>query len=460
MPERAAIEATRARERAAYNYVCALDEGDLEAAASIVQSAQEDPELGMMLAEIDAAYAEEDVFAPVGADAVLVQDLAFQHLPSAFRSEERWQDAPLTVGDVAARMKTDQSIEPPDAPAAERLLQSSVAVPPRLSARAVDELAQTFGAPASGRFWRAFRDKAIMLALGRSHRQAHLSAAREARWRRAGETHSLAQRLPSADVDRPQGPSSRTGPGGVGAAVARAFADAGLEPASRGPGRVPLDELIRAYPLRMAEVPRLTYAEARRLLDRETGQAMPISPHEERPLAGYLFAYQCGAFLYGCILVKQDDPVERRRFSAAHELGHYLLHFLPLLEQQEREARSEAPFLVEEAVYSNDAAPDELPSGRLAFTRSDNPESLAPPAELDRMEDEANRFAAELLMPAAACQQLAARYRGTFARRPAVLVRRMANDLLVSETAMRRRLADLSLLQNLDSADPPAAGQG
>ena len=76
------------------------------------------------------------------------------------------------------------------------------------------------------------------------------------------------------------------------------------------------------------------------------------------------------------------------------------------------------------------------------------------------MEDEANQFAAELLMPGPACRELAARYRGTFARRPAVLVRRMANDFLVSQEAMRRRLTGLALLQGPDSGDPPAAGRG
>ena len=78
-------------------------------------------------------------------------------------------------------------------------------------------------------------------------------------------------------------------------------------------------------------------------------------------MAGYLFAYQRDESSYGCILVKQDDPVERRRFSAAHELGHYLPHFLPLLARQQQETRLAVLFLGAEAVYSNDASPDEPP---------------------------------------------------------------------------------------------------
>jgi Zn-dependent peptidase ImmA (M78 family) len=61
------------------------------------------------------------------------------------------------------------------------------------------------------------------------------------------------------------------------------------------------------------------------------------------------------------------------------------------------------------------------------------------------MEREANQFAAELLMPAAACRALVERFWPTFGRRADVLTRRMANEFLVSQAAMKRRLFNLGL---------------
>jgi Zn-dependent peptidase ImmA (M78 family) len=46
---------------------------------------------------------------------------------------------------------------------------------------------------------------------------------------------------------------------------------------------------------------------------------------DQTALAGLLFVTPEG----GCILVRANDPIARRRFSAAHELGHYLMHFRP-----------------------------------------------------------------------------------------------------------------------------------
>ena len=41
------------------------------------------------------------------------------------------------------------------------------------------------------------------------------------------------------------------------------------------------------------------------------------------PLSGFLYANGGGA----CVFVREEDAVARRRFCAAHELGHYLLHW-------------------------------------------------------------------------------------------------------------------------------------
>jgi Zn-dependent peptidase ImmA (M78 family) len=457
MRERDARHAAMPREKAAYEYVRALDEGDLEAVVAIVQSALEDPELGMILAEIDAAYADEELLVPT-ADAERVRDLARHYLTSALTADETDRpEAPLTVGEVAARLKADRRLGPTDVAATGRLLTRSVPVPPRLSARAVSELAATLDIRATERFWHVFRDTAIMLGMGQSHCQARMAAAREARVRHPGKEHPGPTKLPTAGVGAA---SAEAGQVRIAAAVQRAFADAGIALDARAPGKAPLDDLIRAHPLRMAEVTGLTYAEARKFLDRETGQALPLSGHQDRPLAGYLFADEYAGFLYGCILVKQDDPVERRRFSAAHELGHYLLHFLPLLERRGPEATSAPRLQVEEAIYGDEEHPDNKLHGRITFSPTGESEVSPLPAEVDQMEREANRFAAELLMPAVACRELVARYHGTFGRRPVMLVRRMANDLLVSQEAMRWRLQSLQLLESPDVGDSPVTARG
>ena len=84
-------------------------------------------------------------------------------------------------------------------------------------------------------------------------------------------------------------------------------------------------------------------------------------------LAGFVFA----AGRVGWAFVRAADPLPRRRFTAAHELGHFVMH---------RETM-----------------------GRF---RADTDSTLreADDDVTDRMEREANRFAAELLMPADVCQ--------------------------------------------------------
>ena len=54
-------------------------------------------------------------------------------------------------------------------------------------------------------------------------------------------------------------------------------------------------------------------------------------------LAGLLYA----STSYGCIFLEETDHLTRRRFSVAHELGHYLLHFRPLLIPERKFERGE-----------------------------------------------------------------------------------------------------------------------
>lgn len=229
-------------------------------------------------------------------------------------------------------------------------------------------------------------------------------------------------------------------------ALARVYATAQLDPANYS-GIVPLYDLISAYPLRVAEVRELSYVNAARFVERETGQPIPMPKANDRRLDGFLYIYQYGAYLYGFILVKKEDPVPRRRFTAAHELGHYVLHFLPQLDKLDAPSPPKPLILAEGLMYDEqgDTQVSE-PSGALMFTRgvmSDDYELLG---DLLRIEREANEFAAELLMPEAACRTRFDQESQRLGTRGRSLARRLASEFLVSQEAMAIRLARLGLL--------------
>jgi Zn-dependent peptidase ImmA (M78 family) len=159
----------------------------------------------------------------------------------------------------------------------------------------------------------------------------------------------------------------------------------------------------------------------------------PPSQLGREPLAGFLYA---GAS-FGSIFVERNDLVVRRRFSAAHELGHYLCHFRPFLSAIENDGE---PMLDSFPIAEPEAEPGDLPVGEInapgvmeffGFT-------------FEQMEREANQFAAELLIPGALVTDLGARYAPYFVGED--LVSRLASDMLVSRAAMRWRLRRLGLL--------------
>jgi hypothetical protein len=156
------------------------------------------------------------------------------------------------------------------------------------------------------------------------------------------------------------------------------------------------------------ELPALTPAAVADFLHRQ-GVRVDHLGDPGAPLAGFLFV----ASRVGWAFVRATDPIARRRFTAAHELGHSILH---------RETM-----------------------GRF---RADTDQTLqeADDAALDQMEREANRFAAELLMPADLCRARARELRKQHGCSPrGVLVYRLASEFLVSREAMRYRLQTLEV---------------
>lgn len=79
------------REKAIHRYIKALDEGDMEGVAEILEMCLDDPELEQIITEINLAYHEEEQLTPIAIDAQLVRELIRQHLHSGFTSQDQSQ---------------------------------------------------------------------------------------------------------------------------------------------------------------------------------------------------------------------------------------------------------------------------------------------------------------------------------------------------------------------------------
>jgi hypothetical protein len=177
---------------------------------------------------------------------------------------------------------------------------------------------------------------------------------------------------------------------------------------ARARGPVPLAKYFAETNLDHVELPALTVGAVAEYLQQQGVPAESLGNAAD-VLAGFVFA----AGRVGWAFVSAADPVPRRRFTAAHELGHFVLH-------RETMGRFRA---------DTDA------------TLREADEEVA-----DLMEREANRFAAELLMPADVCRARAAELQTRYACCPrGVLVYRLASELLVSREALRYRLRALEV---------------
>jgi hypothetical protein len=190
-------------------------------------------------------------------------------------------------------------------------------------------------------------------------------------------------------------------------AALRATCEIPENPRYRGP--VALERFLAEHTLRIVELPRLSRAAVYDYL--LSKGSMPGELGEDEDLAGFL--YMTGPF--GRVFVNADDPVPRRRFTAGHELGHFILH---------RESMG----------------------GKFSF--GDSPATVVEVEDdtAAAMERQANRFAAELLMPAAVCRARAEAFRATYRVCPRTpFAYHLASELVVSPEAMRYRLRELGV---------------
>jgi hypothetical protein len=178
------IDPNRGRhDREVLHYLDALDTGDLETAARLWEKAGNDPALGRALDEVGQGIFDElGLAADWPTDAERVRSLLRQHLPSAFPAEET--AGPLTAGDVAARLQADAALgarlDAADRAANTRLLADRTPLPEQLGVPQLERWTAGLGVTASPRYWRLFRQTAVLLAMGRCQRTVELAAARRA----------------------------------------------------------------------------------------------------------------------------------------------------------------------------------------------------------------------------------------------------------------------------------------
>jgi hypothetical protein len=167
----------------ALRYLDALDAGDVQTLAELWEHAARNPQLEQMLAELTDGLADEEALSSAWKmDAARVRTLLHEHLPSAFR--EQTEAPPLTVRDVAARLQADSApggrFGDSDRAANSRLLADTTPIPDELGLPHFEKWRTTLGVSASAVYWRAFRQAAVLLAMGRCQQAGELAAARRA----------------------------------------------------------------------------------------------------------------------------------------------------------------------------------------------------------------------------------------------------------------------------------------
>lgn len=199
-----------------------------------------------------------------------------------------------------------------------------------------------------------------------------------------------------------------------------------------------LNELLGPYNLTCIEIAGLTSFAASNFLLQHGACVEPMKNANQDPLAGYIYMSRTAGYIF----VERNDPVARRRFSVAHELGHYLLHFQPLMASV-RMSDEEEPFVLSEALslVTGNEDTEDMPIGHVFVPEQVSLAFFLPPEA--QMEDEANQFAADLLMPAELVYGLVERYRSMC--RGDDLLWRLATEMLVSKAATYRRLQDVQL---------------
>ncbi len=221
--------------------------------------------------------------------------------------------------------------------------------------------------------------------------------------------------------------------------------------------------LLERAQIALVEQPQLTSAFVAQFLQSygvKTVNQTENEPNTPIDLAGYCYAAADLTFLF----VRSDDPVTRRRFTIAHELGHYYLHFQPTLarwhDEVEQHVQQGTPlptphtdgFPGEDApapkwqrgeAQSSENEEEALPS--LPNTENAEAKKTTPAQPEFEQEAEANLFAAALLMPASVIRACWKQAQTRGITRPVLRLDWMAQQMLVSRAAVKLRAASLGL---------------
>lgn len=210
--------------------------------------------------------------------------------------------------------------------------------------------------------------------------------------------------------------------------IAEAFRRVGVADRATAPptGPVPLTRILDAFHITLQPVPGLTRGKAREFLKLPAVEDLQAES-ERAPLAGLMVTRTAGSV----VLVNAQDILTRRRFTAAHELGHHLLH----------QPRNQQGIL------------------RYDLTAEDGGNLSG--EDLGRIEAEAHAFAANLLMPESWVRVWFAHQGRGAGISPGLAASRLATLLLVSRQATIRRLVDLELASPAtEDAEDARAGDG
>ena len=194
----------------------------------------------------------------------------------------------------------------------------------------------------------------------------------------------------------------------------------------------PIDEIITfCYPLAIQEVAALDAKRAHAEISKLGGVSADPPDHNHK-LAGYLFMRDDA----GVILVEGRDSGEgRKRFTKAHELGHFVLQVLQKREERAATPDLFAPHQATRRFFRSECTSEDL-------TR------LGPTSREDWLaEARANYFAAELLMPA---DEITVQLRQVAGLRVPPsgeeLIATLSRHFDVSRAAMEVRLGDLQAI--------------
>ena len=209
---------------------------------------------------------------------------------------------------------------------------------------------------------------------------------------------------------------------------------------------VPLYDLVVNYPIWVSEIENLSIERASEYIVGKTGHKPELGLDNHGPLSGFFYAHLYRGMFVGCILVEKRDKVERRRFSVAHELGHYKLHFEPWLAQLAPAQVDKGILMTDAMIYANQTESTTaltIGTGNALPVYEDL--GIQQPAILmsDRQEAEANQFAASLLMPENVLRDRISEFHLHAGQPRGYLASRLASEFLVSRQAMVYRLATM-----------------